>query len=175
MCHMRCLLNIQHPIHILSLSMICCIQYMDHSRYGLCQWDEALHSNAPSHWLSPYSEWSLYYHLILAHIITRLHWISLISVSLYPHLVSLNSPHFGTPSALMVFIVQTIQQITITRALPGSREAQCAPHISWPFQGPREWWINSIPKWKCFPNFVCNHSWRSFWIWAQSMRDDVTL
>ena len=32
----------------------------DHSGYGLGQWEEALHSNAFSHWLSPYPEWSLH-------------------------------------------------------------------------------------------------------------------
>ena len=32
----------------------------DHSGYGLGQWEKALHSNASSHWLSPYPEWSLH-------------------------------------------------------------------------------------------------------------------
>ena len=31
----------------------------DHSCYGLGQWERVLHSNASSHWLSPYPEWSL--------------------------------------------------------------------------------------------------------------------
>ena len=31
----------------------------DHSGYGLSQWEKALHSNASSHWLNPYPEWSL--------------------------------------------------------------------------------------------------------------------
>ena len=31
----------------------------DHSGYGLGQWEKALHSNASSHWISPYPEWSL--------------------------------------------------------------------------------------------------------------------
>ena len=30
-----------------------------HSRYGLVQWEEVLHSNTSSHWLSPYPGWSL--------------------------------------------------------------------------------------------------------------------
>ena len=29
----------------------------DRAGYGLCQWEKAVHSNAPSHWLSPYPEW----------------------------------------------------------------------------------------------------------------------
>ena len=33
----------------------------DHSGYGLCQWEKALHSNASSHWPSPYPEWSLHW------------------------------------------------------------------------------------------------------------------
>ena len=32
---------------------------MDHSGYGLSQWDLKLHCNVFSHWLSPYTEWSL--------------------------------------------------------------------------------------------------------------------
>ena len=32
----------------------------DHSGYGLGQWEEALHSNASSHWTTPYQEWSLW-------------------------------------------------------------------------------------------------------------------
>ena len=31
----------------------------NHSGYGLGQWEEALYSNAVSHWPSPYPEWSL--------------------------------------------------------------------------------------------------------------------
>ena len=31
----------------------------DHSGYVLSQWEKALHSNASSHWLSTYPEWSL--------------------------------------------------------------------------------------------------------------------
>ena len=31
-----------------------------HSGYGLGQWENALHSNASSHWLIPYPEWLLY-------------------------------------------------------------------------------------------------------------------
>ena len=33
--------------------------FNDHSGCGLSQWEKALHSNAFSHWLSPYPEWSL--------------------------------------------------------------------------------------------------------------------
>ena len=33
--------------------------FKDHSGYGFDQWEEALRSNASSHWLSPYPEWSL--------------------------------------------------------------------------------------------------------------------
>ena len=33
------------------------IQLRDQSGYGLGQWEEALQSNASSHWLSPYLEW----------------------------------------------------------------------------------------------------------------------
>ena len=35
------------------------IMIRDHSGHGLGQWEEALHSNASSHWLSPCPEWSL--------------------------------------------------------------------------------------------------------------------
>ena len=35
------------------------IRPRDHFGYGLGQWEKALHSNASSHWLSPYLEWSL--------------------------------------------------------------------------------------------------------------------
>ena len=35
------------------------LQYRDHSGYGLSQWEKALHGDASSHWLSPYTEWSL--------------------------------------------------------------------------------------------------------------------
>ena len=34
----------------------------DHSGYGLGQWDNALHTNTPSHWLSLCPEWSEYAH-----------------------------------------------------------------------------------------------------------------
>ena len=33
---------------------------LHHSGYGLGQWEKALHGNAFSHWPSPYPEWSLY-------------------------------------------------------------------------------------------------------------------
>ena len=32
---------------------------MDHSGYGLSQWEKTLQCNIISHWLSPYTEWSL--------------------------------------------------------------------------------------------------------------------
>ena len=35
------------------------IMIRDHSGHGLGQWEEALHSNASSHWLSTCPEWSL--------------------------------------------------------------------------------------------------------------------
>ena len=31
----------------------------EHYRYGIGQWDKVLQSNALSHWLSPYPEWSM--------------------------------------------------------------------------------------------------------------------
>ena len=33
-----------------------------HYGYGLSEWEEALHGNASSHWLSPYPQWSLRSH-----------------------------------------------------------------------------------------------------------------
>ena len=34
--------------------------YRDLSGHGLNQWEKTFHSNASSHWLSPYTEWSLF-------------------------------------------------------------------------------------------------------------------
>ena len=36
------------------------IIYRDHSVYGPSQWQTALQCNAVSHWLGPYTEWSLH-------------------------------------------------------------------------------------------------------------------
>ena len=36
--------------------------FMDHSVYGLNQWETMLHCNAVSHWLSSYPEWALLSH-----------------------------------------------------------------------------------------------------------------
>ena len=33
--------------------------HMGHSGYGLSQWERTLHCNTVSHWLGPYTEWSL--------------------------------------------------------------------------------------------------------------------
>ena len=64
----------------------------DHSRYELCQWEKALHSNAFSHWLSLYPEkslhhtqrgtgphttqWSAYNHSLMPQCLyAMLHWV----------------------------------------------------------------------------------------------------
>ena len=39
----------------------------DQLRYGLDQWEKALHSNPCSHWPSPYPDWSLYNKTITKH------------------------------------------------------------------------------------------------------------
>ena len=36
----------------------------DHSAYGIGQWEKALHSKTSSHWLIPYTEWSLFWLIV---------------------------------------------------------------------------------------------------------------
>ena len=46
-------------VHVLGIDHLRWAPFRDHSRYGLSQWEEVLHSNAFSHWLSPNLEWSM--------------------------------------------------------------------------------------------------------------------
>ena len=57
-----CLKNFSHFVQV---SM--CSRVKDQSGYGLGQWEEALHSNASSHWPSPYPERSLRSHTHKTH------------------------------------------------------------------------------------------------------------
>ena len=41
------------------------MQVIDHSGWGISQWETTLHRNVVSHWLSPYPEWSLYIYIYI--------------------------------------------------------------------------------------------------------------
>ena len=62
-CKMAAILSCPQYVKLLPTQPPFCIMastiFLDHSAYGLSQWEEALLCNASSHWPSPYPEWSL--------------------------------------------------------------------------------------------------------------------
>ena len=54
--------------------------FRDHSVYSLRQWDTTLQCNVGSHWLNTYTEWSLYFlvlMLVIVALCTSYHWYDL--------------------------------------------------------------------------------------------------
>ena len=79
----------------------CSIYPTDHSGCGLGQWEEALHSNASSYWLSPYPKCSLmshkHTHGLLCFILLGLCYGFLMdSTDLFTHIFPYNFPCTGS-------------------------------------------------------------------------------